>query len=87
MTGIQIRRAIVCAGILILRRTAPHAERPFRTPWVPLIPVLGIVSCFALMFSLPNDTWIRLVVWVLLGFAVYYFYGRRYSRLNGAAAP
>jgi APA family basic amino acid/polyamine antiporter len=73
---------MVCAGILILRRIAPDARRPFRTPWVPVVPVLGVVSCVALMLSLPNDTWIRLVVWIGLGLAVYALYGRRHSKLR-----
>jgi APA family basic amino acid/polyamine antiporter len=80
--GTLLAFAIVCAGIPILRRTAPEAHRPFRTPWVPLIPILGVLSCFALMFSLPNDTWIRLVVWLALGLVVYFSYGRRHSRLS-----
>jgi APA family basic amino acid/polyamine antiporter len=74
--------AMVCAGILILRRIAPDARRPFRTPWLPLVPTLGVVSCVALMLSLPNDTWIRLVVWIGAGLAVYALYGRRHSKLR-----
>jgi APA family basic amino acid/polyamine antiporter len=80
--GTLLAFAMVCAGILILRRIAPEALRPFRTPWVPLVPVLGIVSCVALMLSLPNGTWIRLVVWLGLGVAVYALYGRRHSKLR-----
>jgi hypothetical protein len=80
--GTLLAFAMVCAGILILRRIAPEARRPFRTPWVPLVPTLGIVSCVALMLSLPNDTWIRLVVWIGAGLAVYALYGRRHSKLR-----
>jgi basic amino acid/polyamine antiporter, APA family len=80
--GTLLAFAMVCAGILILRRIAPEARRPFRTPWVPLVPVLGVVSCVALMLSLPNDTWIRLVLWVGVGLAVYALYGRRHSKLR-----
>jgi APA family basic amino acid/polyamine antiporter len=80
--GTLLAFAMVCAGILILRRIAPDARRPFRTPWVPVVPVLGVVSCVALMLSLPNDTWIRLVVWIGLGLAVYALYGRRHSKLR-----
>jgi basic amino acid/polyamine antiporter, APA family len=82
--GTLMAFALVCAGIIILRRTMPDVARPFRTPWVPLIPGLGIASCVTLMFSLPNATWIRLVVWLALGFAVYFGYGRRHSRLRDA---
>jgi APA family basic amino acid/polyamine antiporter len=80
--GTLLAFAIVCAGVLILRRIAPGARRPFRTPWVPLIPILGVVSCVALMLSLPNGTWIRLVVWIGAGLAVYALYGRRHSKLR-----
>jgi basic amino acid/polyamine antiporter, APA family len=80
--GTLLAFAMVCAGILILRRIAPGARRPFRTPWVPLVPLLGVASCVTLMLSLPSDTWIRLVVWIGAGLAVYAFYGRRHSKLR-----
>jgi APA family basic amino acid/polyamine antiporter len=80
--GTLLAFAVVCGGILILRRIAPEARRPFKTPWVPLVPVLGVLSCVALMLSLPADTWIRLVVWVGLGLGVYAGYGRRHSKLR-----
>jgi APA family basic amino acid/polyamine antiporter len=54
--GTLLAFAMVCAGILVLRRTAPEAHRPYRTPWVPLVPILGVPGCVTLMFSLPNDT-------------------------------
>jgi APA family basic amino acid/polyamine antiporter len=75
---------IVCAGVLVLRRRHPELERPFRTPLVPLVPILGIVSCLALMASLPLDTWIRLVVWLAIGMAIYFLYGRKHSVLAKA---
>jgi basic amino acid/polyamine antiporter, APA family len=71
---------------VILRRIAPEARRPFRTPWVPVVPALGFLSCVALMLSLPAGTWIRLVVWVALGLAIYWLYGRRKSRVSAALA-
>ena len=80
--GTLLAFAVVCAGILILRRVAPQARRPFRTPWVPLVPIAGVLSCVYLMASLPNDTWIRLVVWMGLGLAVYALYGYRHSKLR-----
>ncbi len=70
---------IVCAAVLIMRRKYPDAERPFRCPWVPVVPVLGILSCLMLMFSLPADNWLRLLVWLLIGFVIYFLYGRRHS--------
>ena len=77
--GTLLAFAIVCAGILVLRRTKPDLERPFRTPWVPFVPIAGIVSCFALMLSLPVDTWLRLIVWLLIGLVVYFTYSRHHS--------
>jgi APA family basic amino acid/polyamine antiporter len=69
--------AVVCGAVLIMRRTNPQAERPFRCPAVPLIPVLGILSCLMLMFSLPEANWLRLIVWLLIGLVIYFAYGRR----------
>ena len=83
--GTLLAFAVVCAGILVLRRIAPDQARPFRTPWVPFVPLAGIATCAALMYSLPNDTWIRLVVWLGVGAIVYYAYGRRHSKLRNAA--
>jgi APA family basic amino acid/polyamine antiporter len=80
--GTLLAFIIVCAAVLILRRKRPDLERPFRTPLVPYIPVAGILVFLLLMVSLPRDTWIRLVIWLLLGFAVYFGYGIRHSRLR-----
>lgn len=84
--GTLLAFAMVCVGVVVLRRVAPQARRPFRTPWVPLVPALGVVSCVLLMMSLPLGTWVRLIVWVVLGLIVYALYGRRHSRLRGAAS-
>jgi APA family basic amino acid/polyamine antiporter len=73
---------LVCMGVLVLRRTRPDLDRPFRTPWVPFVPVMGIVCCFGLMLTLPSDTWVRLVVWMLIGFAIYFGYSVRNSALQ-----
>jgi APA family basic amino acid/polyamine antiporter len=85
--GTLMAFAMVCGGIIILRRKSPELHRPFRAPWVPLIPGLGIFSCVALMIYLPSDTWIRLVVWLGLGFAVYFGYGRYHSKMRGVSTP
>jgi APA family basic amino acid/polyamine antiporter len=77
---------IVCAGVLVMRRTHPETARPFRTPLVPLIPILGIVWNFAMMYSLGSDNWIRLIVWLLIGQVIYFAYSRSHSRLQGAPA-
>jgi len=73
---------IVCAGIVVLRRTRPELPRPFRVPFSPVIPVLGILSCAYLMYGLPFDTWMRLVIWMVLGIVLYATYGRRHSKLR-----
>ena len=75
---------IVCTAVLIMRRTNPAAERPFRCPLVPLVPVAGILSCLMLMFSLPVANWWRLFVWLALGVVIYAGYGRRHSHLGHA---
>src|SRR5690606_23931060 len=74
--------ALVCFGILVLRKRLPNAERPFRTPWVPVVPILGILVCVYLMYSLPSESWIRLAGWMLLGILVYFFYGKRHSKIR-----
>ena len=70
---------VVCAAVLIMRRKYPNAERPFRCPWVPFVPVMGILSCLLLMFSLPTENWWRLFAWLALGLLIYFFYGRHHS--------
>ena len=60
----------------------PDAPRPFRAPWVPLIPVLGVLSCLVLMVFLPLSTWVRLAIWLALGFVIYFGYGRKHSKLS-----
>jgi APA family basic amino acid/polyamine antiporter len=77
---------IVCAAVLILRRTHPNLERPFRCPWVPLVPIAGIASCLLLMFSLPAENWLRLGIWLVLGLMLYFAYGRKHSALRHRAS-
>jgi APA family basic amino acid/polyamine antiporter len=77
--GTLLAFVIVCAAVLIMRYTHPDAERPFRAPFVPLVPILGMLSCTLLMFSLPIETWERLIVWLLIGFMIYFGYGRYHS--------
>ena len=67
---------------MVMRRKMPDAPRAFRTPLVPLVPILGIAVCLFMMVFLPPDTWIRLIVWMLMGFDMYLFYGMRNSLLN-----
>jgi APA family basic amino acid/polyamine antiporter len=80
--GTLLAFVLVCGGIIILRRTRPDLERPFKTPWVPLVPILGIFSCLGLAATLPADTWIRLFVWMAIGLGVYFGYGRKHSVLR-----
>ncbi|HYX24678.1 MAG TPA: amino acid permease [Thermoanaerobaculia bacterium] len=70
---------VVCAAVLIMRRKYPNAERPFRCPWVPVVPILGILSCLMLMFSLPVGNWYRLLGWLAAGLVIYFAYGRHHS--------
>jgi APA family basic amino acid/polyamine antiporter len=70
---------IVCTGVLVLRRTHPHIERPFRVPHVKIVAPLGILSALALMVTLPVSTWIRLVVWLLIGLVIFFLYARRHT--------
>src|SRR5436190_415413 len=62
---------IVCGAVLVMRRTNPDAPRPFRAPMVPLVPILGILTCLLLMFSLPAENWYRLIVWLVIGLVIY----------------
>lgn len=73
---------IVCMGILVMRKKMPDAPRAFRTPWVPVVPLLGIGICLFMMVFLPFDTWIRLILWMLLGHNIYTFYGSKHSKLG-----
>jgi APA family basic amino acid/polyamine antiporter len=75
---------LVCAGVIVLRHREPGRKRAFRTPFVPLIPVLGILSCIYLMMGLPGVTWLRFGVWLIIGMVIYFAYGYRKSRLRGA---
>lgn len=79
--GTMLAFSLVCAGVLVLRRTRPDLPRPFRTPWVPLVPLLGIGSCLLQMYFLPLITWLNLGIWMTLGFAIYFGYSRRHSAL------
>ena len=86
--GTLLAFVIVCAGVWVLRRRNPGLPRPFRTPWVPLVPILGIIISFAMMASLTGLTWIRLAVWLVLGMIIYFAYGRHHSRVQqGATGP
>ncbi len=74
--------ALVCAGVIVLRRTDKDRPRPFRVPFVPVFPILGVLFCVALMLSLPIETWIRFFIWLAIGLVIYFFYGSGHSRLQ-----
>jgi APA family basic amino acid/polyamine antiporter len=72
---------LICSSIIVLRKKRPELERRFKTPFVPVVPLIGIAFSIYLIISLPSITWIRFVVWMIIGFAIYLFYGRRKSKL------
>lgn len=74
---------VVSIAVVVLRRTQPEMKRPFRTPLVPLVPVLATVCCLGLMASLAVETWLRFLAWLIIGLVIYFFYGRKHSRLAG----
>jgi APA family basic amino acid/polyamine antiporter len=80
--GILLAFAVVCIGVLILRKTRPEAHRPFRVPWAPFTCVLGALTCLGLTLTLSTPTWARLLIWTILGMSIYAFYGFRHSRLR-----
>ena len=82
--GTLLAFVIVCAAVLIMRRTHPEVHRPFRVPFSPVTPILGILCCLVLMFSLPAENWLRLFVWLVVGLIIYFTYGRKHSRLAAA---
>ena len=80
--GTLLAFVIVCCSILVLRKTNPETPRPFRTPWVPFVPIAGIVICTTQMVALPVDTWLRLIIWMALGLVIYFTYSRFNSKLR-----
>jgi basic amino acid/polyamine antiporter, APA family len=82
--GILLAFAVVCIGVLIMRQTRPKAPRPFRVPWAPFTCVLGALWCLGMTLFLSNATWSRLLIWSIIGMAIYFGYGIRHSRLRDA---
>jgi len=80
--GTLLAFVIVCLAVLIMRRIKPDAKRPFRCPFVPILPLLGAAFCLLLMFSLPSRNWLRLLIWLLIGMLIYALYGHRHSILG-----
>jgi APA family basic amino acid/polyamine antiporter len=79
--GTMFAFVLVCGGVLVMRRIHPEVARPFKTPLVPLIPILGIVCNFGLMLGLGASNWARLIIWLAIGMIIYFCYGRFHSKL------
>ena len=84
--GTLLAFVIVSVGVIFLRYQRPELERPFRTPWVPYVPLLSAAVSLVLMAGLPGDTWLRLVIWMGAGFLIYFLYGYRHSVIRRQAA-
>ena len=84
--GTLLAFVIVCAGVWVLRKRRPDLQRPFKTPLVPLVPILGILCSLGLMAGLPLSAWLRLFAWLVIGMVVYYTYGVKHSRVRNPAA-
>jgi APA family basic amino acid/polyamine antiporter len=86
--GTLLAFVIVCAGVWVLRVRRPELSRPFKTPLVPIVPILGMVIATYLMVSLPAKTWYRLIGWLAIGLVIYFVYGRKHSKVQlGTASP
>ncbi len=82
--GTLLAFVIVCAGVWVMRRRRPDMPRPFKAPWVPFTPIMGIATALLMMVFLPRDTWIRLIVWLIIGMVIYFTYGRHHSKVQNA---
>jgi len=82
--GTLLAFVLVCVGVIVLRKREPNLPRPFKTPFVPVVPILGIITCVAMMLSLPQGTWIRLIVWLVIGLVIYFFYGKKNSKVRNS---
>jgi APA family basic amino acid/polyamine antiporter len=80
--GTLLAFVIVCFGVMVLRYQRPNIPRPFRTPLVPVVPILGILVCGYMIYGLPFDTKMRLIIWMVIGLIIYFTYGIRHSRVR-----
>lgn len=80
--GTLLAFVIVSAGVWLLRVRKPDLPRPFKTPWVPFVPIMGILVSAFLMLSLPLETWMRLIIWLIIGLFIYFFYSRKHSKVR-----
>jgi APA family basic amino acid/polyamine antiporter len=80
--GTMLAFAIVCGGVWVLRRSHPDLPRPFKTPWVPFVPIMGIIVPLYLMYNVQTNTKWRLIIWLVVGMFVYFGYSRTHSRVQ-----
>lgn len=80
--GTLLAFVIVCGGVWMMRHSMPDAPRAFKTPWVPFVPIMGILTCAVMMAFLPWDTWLRLIIWMAIGMVIYQFYGKKHSKVR-----
>jgi APA family basic amino acid/polyamine antiporter len=80
--GTLLAFVLVCIGILVLRKKMPDAPRAFKTPLVPYVPIIGIIVCGYLMYALPITSWIRLIIWMIIGILIYLLYGQKNSKMR-----
>jgi APA family basic amino acid/polyamine antiporter len=85
--GTLLAFIIVCAGVWVLRKRSPEIPRPFRAPWMPFTPIVGIIVALIMMLALPGITWLRLIIWLVIGLVIYFFYGRHHSRVQQSLPP
>jgi APA family basic amino acid/polyamine antiporter len=84
--GTLLAFVLVSIGVWVMRKTHPELKRPFRTPLVPLVPILSVLFCGVLIISLSGWTMLRLVVWLVIGLAIYFGYGRKHSKVQALQA-
>lgn len=80
--GTLLAFVLVCVGVLVMRKKMPDAPRSFKTPLVPFVPLAGVLVCVYLMYSLPQESWIRLILWMIIGIVIYFMYGKKNSKVN-----
>lgn len=80
--GTLLAFSLVCLGVIVMRKTNPDAPRSFKVPLVPILPILGVLVCGYLMYSLPGEAWVRLAIWMALGVVIYFGYGKNRSKIN-----
>ncbi len=83
--GTLLAFVIVCMGVWLMRRRSPDMPRPFRTPWVPFVPIMGALVSLLMMVFLPWETWVRLLIWLVIGLSLYFLYGKKHSRVQAGA--